>query len=128
MRELTVQHDVALTMTAERAKFAPYGLFGGLPAPKAEYWVRLPEGVQKPLSSKTSPLHFPAGTFVHIRVPGGGGYGPPQQRPVAAIQDDLDDGYIERDRGTRFLRNVEVSEVPTRANGRWVASRTRRSR
>lgn len=127
MRELTVKHDVALTMTAERAKFAPYGLFGGLPAPKAEYWVRLPEGVQKPLSSKTSPLHFPAGTFVHIRVPGGGGYGPPQQRPVAAIQDDLDDGYISATAARDFY-DVEVSEVPTRANGRWVASRTRRSR
>jgi N-methylhydantoinase B len=67
-------------------------------------------------------LHFPAGTFVHIRVPGGGGYGAPQQRPLAAIQDDLDDGYISPT-AARDLYEVEINEVPARADGRWVAYR-----
>jgi N-methylhydantoinase B len=123
MRELVFKHDATLTMTADRAKFAPYGLFSGLPAPKAEFRVRLPDGTEKVLSSKTAPLHFPAGTFVYIRAAGGGGYGAPGERPLAAIQDDLDDGYISP-AAARDLYTVEITDDPARPGGRWVASRT----
>ncbi len=121
-RDLVFKHDATLTMTAERAKFAPYGLFGGLPALTAEFWVQLPNGTQQTLSSKTAPLHFPAGTFVHIRAAGGGGFGPPQERDLGALQNDLDDGYVSPS-AARELYGVQVTEVPARKMGRWVASR-----
>ena len=36
-------------------------------------------------------IHFSKGTIIHFRAAGGGGYGPPGERTLAAIQSDLDD-------------------------------------
>ena len=44
VREIKLEHDATVTLTAERAKFAPYGLFGGEAAPKSEFWAKLPDG------------------------------------------------------------------------------------
>ena len=120
VRELRLDHDATVTFTAERAKFSPYGLFGGLPSPKAEYWVTLPDGTRKVMQSKTAPLHFPKGTIIHFRPAGGGGYGPPAERDLDAIQSDLDDGYISPN-AARDLYGVMVKHESNRAEGSWVA-------
>src|SRR5690606_6543414 len=39
-REVRLEHDATVTLTSERAAFAPYGLSGGLPAQKAHFWAR----------------------------------------------------------------------------------------
>jgi N-methylhydantoinase B len=120
LREVRLDHDATVTLTADRAKFGPYGLFGGLAAPKAEFWVRLPDGSQQILSSKTAPLHFPKGTIVHFRCAGGGGYGPPRDREIERIQADLDDGYVSLD-AVQKLYDVTVKHQPDRPEGPWVA-------
>jgi N-methylhydantoinase B len=122
LREIRLEHDATVTLTAERAKFGPYGLFGGLAAPKAEFWARLPDGTEHTLNSKTAPLHFPKGTIVHFRCAGGGGYGLPHEREIERIQSDLDDGYVSLD-AARELYGVEVHHEPDRAEGPWVARR-----
>jgi len=119
LREIRLDHDATVTFTAERAKFAPYGLFGGLPAPKAEFWAKLPYGTRRVLNSKTAPMHFPKGTIVHFRAAGGGGYGPPTDRDLDAIQADLDDGYISTNAAHEYY-GVTVQHDPNRAEGSWV--------
>jgi N-methylhydantoinase B len=119
LRELRLDHDATVTLTAERAKFAPYGVFGGLPAPKAEFWARLPDGTQQVLNSKTAPMHFPKGTVIHFRAAGGGGYGPPGERGLVAIQADLDDGYVSP-AAARADYRVLIEHDPDRAEGCWV--------
>ena len=52
LRELRLEHDATVTLTAERAKLAPYGLFGGLPAPKSDFWAKLPDGTHRVLNSR----------------------------------------------------------------------------
>jgi N-methylhydantoinase B len=121
LRELRLDHDATVTLTADRAKFAPYGVFGGLPAPKAEFWVKLPNGTGQILNSKTAPIHFPKGTIIHFRAAGGGGYGPPAERDLSAIQADLDDGYISPT-GAREYYGVVVEHDPDRAEGSWVVT------
>jgi N-methylhydantoinase B len=121
LRELRLDHDATVTLTADRAKFAPYGLFGGLPAPKAEFWADLPDGTRKVLNSKTAPIHFPKGTIIHFRAAGGGGYGPPAERDFAAIQADLDDGYISPTAAREYY-GVAVKHDPNRAEGSWVVT------
>lgn len=121
LRELRLDHDATVTLTADRAKFAPYGLFGGLPAPKAEFWADLPDGTRKVLNSKTAPIHFPKGTIIHFRAAGGGGYGPPADRDFAAIQADLDDGYISPTAAREYY-GVAVKHDPNRAEGSWVVT------
>jgi N-methylhydantoinase B len=121
LRELRLDHDATVTLTADRAKFAPYGVFGGLPAPKAEFWVMLPDGTRQILNSKTAPMHFRKGTIIHFRAAGGGGYGPPAERDLSAIQADLDDGYISPS-GAREYYGVVVEHDPDRAEGSWVVT------
>lgn len=120
-RMLRLEHDATLTITAERAVVAPYGLFGGRPAPPAEFWAELPNGEHRRFPSKTAPIALPAGTVVHIRCAGGGGYGPPGERPLERIQDDIDDGYVSPERA-RELYGVALQEDPGRAEGRWVVN------
>jgi N-methylhydantoinase B len=97
-------------------KFRPYGLFGGLPAREARFFVELPDGTRRTLNSKTSPLTFPAGTILHFEPSGGGGYGDPAERPLERVQADLDDGYISVD-AARTLYKVTVRDDPNRAEG-----------
>jgi N-methylhydantoinase B len=122
LREIRLDHDATVTLTAERAKFPPYGLFGGLPAPKAEFWAKLPDGTRRMLNSKTAPMHLPRGTIVHFRAAGGGGYGPPTERDLDAVQADLDDGYISTNAAHEYY-GVTVQHDPSRAEGSWVVVR-----
>ena len=119
LRELRLDHDATVTLTADRAKFAPYGVFGGQPARKAEFWARFPNGEQRALNSKTAPMHFQKGTVIHFRPAGGGGYGAPAERKLSAIQADLDDGYISPAAARRDY-GVLVEHDPERAEGCWV--------
>jgi N-methylhydantoinase B len=123
LREIRLDHDATVTLTAERAKFPPYGLFGGLPAPKAEFWTKLPDGTRRMLNSKTAPMHLPKGTIVHFRAAGGGGYGPPTERDLDAVQADLDDGYISANAAHEYY-GVTVQHDPSRAEGSWVVVRS----
>ncbi len=118
-REIRLEHDATVTITAERSKFAPYGLFGGLPAPAAKYWVKLPGGGRRMLSSKTEPMHLPKDTVIGVQPAGGGGYGPPMSRALSAIQDDLDDGYVTAPKA-KELYKVRIERDDNRVDGHWV--------
>jgi len=120
-RELLLEHDATVTITAERAKFGPYGLFGGLAAPTAKYWLKLPDGTLRVLPSKTAPMFLPKGTVIGIQAAGGGGYGPPRERSIDAIQEDVDDGYISTD-AAKELYGVTLTRHHDRTEGGWVVT------
>ena len=46
------------------------------------------------LFSKTANIALAPGESVRIETPGGGGYGPPSERPLARIERDLADGKV----------------------------------
>ena len=121
VREIKLEHDATVTLTAERAKFAPYGLFGGEAAPKSEFWAKLPDGPRRVLKSKTAPMHFPKGTVIHFRCAGGGGYGPPNERSLEQIQADLDDGYISPN-VARKSYGITLKYDSNRAEGSWCVT------
>lgn len=121
MRELRLDHDATVTLTAERAKFGPYGLFGGLAAPVAKYWIKSPDGTLRMLPSKTAPIFMSKGTVIGMQAPGGGGYGAPQERSLNAIQDDLDDGYISVE-AAKELYGVTVERDDGRVEGNWIVT------
>lgn len=120
-REIRLEHDATVTITAERSRFAPYGLFGGLSSPAAKYWVKLPDGALQLLPSKTAPMHLPKGSVIGVQPAGGGGYGPPASRPLSAIQDDLDDGYVTAAKA-KELYKVEIRRDDRRVDGTWIVS------
>jgi N-methylhydantoinase B len=121
VRELRLDHDATVTITAERAKFGPYGLFGGAAAPTAKYWMKLPDDTLRVLPSKTAPMFLPKGTVIGMQAAGGGGYGPPGERPLEAIQSDLDDGYISAT-AARELYGVKLKREDYRTEGGWVVT------
>ena len=125
-RVLRLEHDATMTITVERAKFSPYGVFGGFGAPTAEFWAELPDGTRQTFKSKPPPLHLPAGTVIHFRPAGGGGYGAAGERPLEKVQADLDDGYISP-AAARDQYLVDLREDTERAEGRWVVEGRRES-
>lgn len=88
-----------LTLLGDRHKFAPYGLFGGLPGAKAETLLIPAAGTHAgrnspiPLGSKES-CAIGRGDVLSCRLSGGGGYGPPQERDPDRVREDLLDGYV----------------------------------
>jgi len=120
-REIKLEHDATVTITAERSKFPPYGLFGGLPARPAKYWIKLPGGAEQILPSKTVPMFLPCGTIIGVQPAGGGGYGPPTSRALSAIQNDLDDGYVSAAQAEELYK-VKIRRADDRLDGGWVVT------
>lgn len=75
------------SIQSDRAKFAPWGIFGGLNAQPSRYIVNPDNREPLELSSKST-VRLKAGDMVSVRTPGGGGYGSPLERdPEMALKD-----------------------------------------
>lgn len=84
---------VSFARYADRHKFEPQGLFGGLPGSKGAFILNPGTPGEKTLRSKgldTLEKH----DLVSVRLPGAGGYGDPRQRDRAEVARDLVDGKI----------------------------------
>lgn len=114
--------DVTVTVVADRDRSRPYGLLGGLGGGLAEFVLTGVDGASVPVSSKTAPLEVSAGTRLLLRTAGAGGYGPPGDRPLAAVQADVDDGYVTP-AAARDVYRVEVANDPQRKEGGVVVRR-----
>ena len=82
-----LDHDASFTILADRAKQAPWGLFGGLPGKLAEYILN-PDQEARHLGTKMT-MQLKAGDIVSYRTCGGGGYGPPFERDPALVVQDV---------------------------------------
>jgi len=84
--------EATVTLLGDRHMRAPYGLFGGEPGALART-VLNPDGTAEELLSKqTATLR--KGDVLSLRLAGAGGYGPPDERAPAAIEEDIADGYV----------------------------------
>ncbi len=81
-----------LRLGGSRTLSAPWGLEGGLPGGKGAF--RCGEGVA-PFVGGSGVLQ--AGQTVEITTPGAGGYGPPAERPPAAVQRDVAERRITQE-------------------------------
>lgn len=77
------------SILCDRTVHAPRGLFGGQDGSRAEIWV---DG-EKVASPKSEHL-VPPGASVEIRMAGGGGYGPPEERSAQERARDFAQGYV----------------------------------
>ena len=76
----------------DRHKFPPYGIFGGRDGALAETLLN-PTGNAEPVHSKET-REIKQGDVLSFRLSGAGGYGPPNERDPAAIENDIADGFI----------------------------------
>jgi N-methylhydantoinase B len=77
---------------SDRHRFPPPGAAGGEPGSRGAFRV-VRAGQETILPSKTR-FKLRKGDLVRVVVGGGGGFGPPSGRPVAAVLDDLAEGKV----------------------------------
>jgi N-methylhydantoinase B len=96
VRSWSLEGDRAtFTVLSERSRYAPWGLEGGLDGEKAEHWL-VRDGERVRFESKAT-VELRRGDEVVIQTPGGGGYGPPEERESAAVIEDVGKGLVSRD-------------------------------
>ncbi len=93
-----------LQTNLDRTKFPPWGVQGGKEAKPGRFTVVDGRTGEERLVEKEKGLGLKPGDLVCVETGGGGGYGPPSERPLELIQRDLDAGYVsvasaERDYG-----------------------------
>jgi len=84
------------TILSDRAKFPPWGIFGGKDGAPSRYF-REKEGVATPIKSKCT-FEVEPGEIISFQTPGSGGYGEPRLRSREAIRNDLLNGKISPER------------------------------
>ncbi len=95
-------HEASFTILADRERWGPHGLFGGLPGEKAQY-VLNPESDSLELGSKVT-IQLAEDDVVSYRTCGGGGYGPPEERDPDDVLRDVRDGRISPERARDIYR------------------------
>jgi N-methylhydantoinase B len=88
----TLADDLTMSLWFERTRTPGLGLFGGQDGTVTSVEVDTGEGARPLL--KVNQLPVPRGTRVSVRIGGGGGYGPPQERDPQDVEEDLTDGYV----------------------------------
>ena len=118
-------HAVSFTILADRDRWGPWGLFGGLPGRKASYILN-PHSAATELGSKVT-LQLEPGDVVSYRTCGGGGYGDPHQRDPRAVAGDVREGKVGLERARRVYR-VAVDPVTLRLDERRTRELRREQR
>ena len=128
----TAWSDCIVSVLGDRVDYAPFGIVGGGPAKanKVEFTTAGKTWTPE-LRSKQEKEPFSNGDALRAASPGGGGYGSALERELAAVEQDLNRGYISRETAEQTY-GVVVSEAKPLAAGHTLfrldmqASATRR--
>lgn len=85
--------DAFTTATLERTRTPGWGLDGGGQGRANAGTVTSVDGESRPYTKVTG-MKMPKGAALTIHTGGGGGFGPPEARPVEKVMSDLREGYI----------------------------------
>jgi N-methylhydantoinase B/oxoprolinase/acetone carboxylase alpha subunit len=117
---MTVEADeITVSALFDRAKNAPWGLFGGLGGERAMLLVRLAgserfqtfsQAFGTISDSKFANVRLHRGDTIVLRSPSGGGYGPPHERPVEKVLDDVRNGFVSVE-AARDAYGVVIDEL-----------------
>ncbi len=78
--------------TLDRARIAPWGVFGGGEGGRALLVLNRGTPAERPLPPKLAGMRLADGDAVTIVTPGAGGYGPPEERDPASVTRDRAEG------------------------------------
>jgi N-methylhydantoinase B len=86
-------HTPSFSILSDKARHAPWGLFGGAAARPAQYVLNPDSPRARPLPSKIT-LQLAPGDVVSVQTPGGGGTASPHARPPERVAADVAQGKI----------------------------------
>jgi N-methylhydantoinase B len=93
VREYELLDDgIEVSLWLERSILPAWGLFGGRDGVPTSGEVDR-DGTTT-IVTKVNALKLPRASRVRVMTGGGGGFGPPEERPQEQVEDDLADGYI----------------------------------
>ena len=90
-------HDLYVSRSTDRIKCPPWGLLGGEQGQTNQTLIQR-NGNEETLPGKFSRLLVRPGETVVFLTAGGGGYGEPKQRDVAAVKRDVALGYVSKEK------------------------------
>jgi len=94
-RQLRIREDGTIFSARSDAHIVPApGLFGGLASGVTRILRNPGTAGEEALHSKVSGLSLSAGEAIRVETLGGGGYGPPAERPLASLAADLRQGKV----------------------------------
>ncbi|WP_230168156.1 hydantoinase B/oxoprolinase family protein [Roseomonas sp. CECT 9278] len=118
-RLLDGPEPIMVGLYPEGVGLKPEGLFGGRPGAPGRGAVKASgdADARDVGAGEMVALHDPA-TEIEGRIAGGSGFGEPRDRPIEAVQADLDDGYVtaegaERDYGVVLGPDGRIDPVAT---------------
>ena len=99
--EVLEENGAEAFLFGERGRFAPKGVAGGGDAALNVFSYEQADGWHRPpLASKMLGIRLEGGQSVRLETPGGGGYGPPGDRPPEAVARDVAAGYLSAEAAT----------------------------
>jgi 5-oxoprolinase (ATP-hydrolysing) len=87
VRRVRFLEPMTAVMLANHRRIAPFGVAGGFPGAVGRNWVErvgYPDTGAREEFGATFAVEMNAGDVFVVETPGGGGFGPPEQRPNAA--------------------------------------------
>ena len=90
-------HAPSFSILSDKARFPPWGLFGGEAARPARYVLNPDTPQARELPSKIT-FQLAPGDVVSVQTPGGGGTQSPLARPAEAVAGDVAQGKISAER------------------------------
>jgi N-methylhydantoinase B len=116
----TAWSDTLLSVLGDRADHAPFGVNGGRAAlPNHVEIITQGRAWIPPLRSKVEKEPLAAGDAIRAASPGGGGYGQPIERDLAAVEQDLNRGYISRATAENVYGVVIAEAVGAQGHARY---------
>ena len=115
-------HAPSFSILSDKARYAPWGLFGGGKARPARYILN-PENQARVLPSKIT-LQLEPGDVVSVQTPGGGGCTPAWQRPPALVAEDVALGKVSLERARQVYGVVLHSDTFAVDDAATTAQRT----
>ena len=112
--------NATLTAIGDRYKFPIWGVEGGMPGRRQEIIVDYGGPRQSSLGTNVSGRRVRAGERVFMRTGGGGGYGPPWERPPERVLDDFLEGYLSLEAAARDYGVVLLAPDAPGEHGLWI--------
>jgi len=110
--------EATCTVSGERGRVAPDGVFGGLPGALFMGCIERAGGGVETIPSKGDQMVLKKGDRVTVQPAGSGGYGDPHDRPAELVLADVLDGYVSVDTARTLYGAVivdgRVDEIATR--------------